>query len=226
MHARSISTAVAVLVLAIAIFTPISARAQLGTSKWSLELATDVGSFDEIAFAVRCHSGATSAFRLALNANLSRVDGTGDLTNTGFPDQDASIFTDSHQLALAIHWMKFATIRNGLSATFATGPSVRSLRVGSRQGTGMGTTSFVESEFRLDETTFGWEFLLGAEWFFTPRLSLGGSTGFRGEIGSGSQVQIIRSGNGPTYDVNEFQVDTDVSRITTQSARIQLVAYF
>jgi hypothetical protein len=57
-------------------------------------------------------------------------------------------------------------------------------------------------------------------------LSLGGSTGCRSDIGSGNQVQINRSGNGPTYDVNEFQVDTDITRITTQSARIQLVAYF
>ena len=226
MHARSVSTAVAVLVLGTLMFPPRDARAQLGTSKWSLELATDVGSFDEIGFAVRRHSGATSAFRLALNANLNHADGTGDLTNTGSPDLDASIFNDTHQLALAIHWMKFAKIRNELSATFATGPSVRSLRIDSRQGTGLGTASFNESEFRLDETTFGWEFLLGAEWFFTPRLSLGGSTGFRGDIGSGSQVQINRSGNGPTYDVNEFQVDTDITRITTQSARIQLVAYF
>jgi len=226
MHARSVSMAVAVLVLGIPMFTPSHARAQLGTSKWSLELATDVGSFDEIGFAVRCHSGATSAFRLALNANLNHADGTGDLTNTGSPDLDASIFNDTHQLALAVHWMKFANIRNELSATFATGPSVRSLRIDSRQGAGLGTASFNENEFRLDETTFGWEFLLGAEWFFTPRLSLGGSTGFRGEIGSGSQVQINRSGTGPTYDVNEFQVDTDIVRITTQAARIQLVAYF
>jgi len=218
-------TAATLFALMIPALVPSCAHAQLGTSTWSLEIGTDVGTFDDLAIGVRRHSGAGSAFRFLIEANANKTDGKGQFFDTGSVE-DAAQKTDTHSLGLAIHWMRFAQVHDNLSAVLAIGPSVRSLRSTLRSGTGPGTPTFSEFEGKTSELTFGLEVLLGAEWFFTSRFSLGGSAGFRGEIGNGDQVQIGRSGTGPTYEVNEMRLETDIARVSTRSGRIQLCAYF
>lgn len=226
MRPRLVSIAIMTLAVTAPAFPPTSAQAQLGTSKWSLELGTDVGSFDEFVFAVRRHSGANTAFRFALETNVNHIDGDGTVVETGTPDEDVATLVDIRTLGLAVHWMRFAQVREGLSATFATGPSIRQARGTVRTGQGYGTASFSEGESRQEELAFGWEFLLGADWFFSPRFSLGGSTGLRAEIGSLDVTQIARSGAGATYSVREAELETDVARVSLRPARIQLSAYF
>lgn len=224
---RSRLACLAALALATASFLPASAHAQLGTSRWSLELGTDLGSTSSFEFAVRRHSGEATAFRLGIDANLNQEDGDGHAVGFFAPgDVPATRFSDAHNVALSLQWMHFAAVRHNVSAVFSTGPSVQFNRSTFRQGFGPGLSSFQEQESRSDETLFGWEVALGAEWHFTSRLSLGGVAGAQGQIGTSHDVQIQRSGTGGTYSRDELTIKSDVSRLETNPARIYLSMYF
>ena len=198
----------------------------LGTSAWSLEIGTDIGTGgDDVSIAIRRHSGASSAFRLGMELFGQKSDGEGKNVVTGSPDQDATLVQEFYSAALLVQWMHFAPIVNNVTATFAVGPVLEIVGQSFRFGQGAGTPGFNESESWQRTTAYGLDLALGVEWFFTRRVSLGGVAAIRGTIGSGSQVQIGRSGTGPTYTTGERNLDLDISRVDTGS-RIQLVGYF
>jgi hypothetical protein len=224
---RTRSVWLAALAVATISFLPPLAHAQLGTSRWSLELGTDLGSTSSFEFAVRRHSGGSTAFRLGISANSNHRDGDGRAVGYFTPaDESATSFRDFHDVNVSLEWMHFATVRQNVSAVFATGPSVQLYRSYYRQGFGAGLSTFQEQEQRNDETLFGWEVALGAEWHFTSRLSLGGVAGAQAHIGTSHDIQIQRSGTGVTYNRDELTIKSDVTRMETNPARIYLSAYF
>jgi hypothetical protein len=223
------TTAAPLLALCVVSSAPQMAAADtaLGTSAWSLEIGTDVGTGDnDVSFAIRRHSGESSAFRFGIEVNMEEFDGDGTRTTTGSPDQDVEQNSDGSLYALSIQWMHFAPIRNNVSATFAVGPVVQMQRQSFRQGTAVGLPAYNSFEFSQKSTTFGLDLGLGVEWFFNRRVSLGGQTGLRAVTGSSDQVTITRSGTGLTYSKTEVDIDSDVMEITTGTGRIQLTAYF
>lgn len=223
------TTAVLLLALTLASSAPRTAAAEtaLGSSTWSLEIGTDLGAGDtDGSFAVRKHSSASSAFRFGIEYDLSKTEGDGLRTVTGSPDEDASQMFEFTNAAFSIQWMRFATVRDNVTATFAVGPVVEIERGTQRDGRGMGLPSFQEFEFRSSSTAFGLDLGLGVEWFFNPRFSLGGQTGLRAVTGSGNQVQILRTGTAGTYSKTEIALDVDVTELNVGTARIQLTGYF
>ena len=215
------------IVLASGVPPPATADTALGTSTWSLELATDIGSGDnDASFAIRRHSGASSAFRFRVDVSANKQDGDGTRTDTGNPDTKSNLDQENHAYAFSIQWMRFAAIRDNVTATFALGPIVQKQRYGVRQENNEGLPSFNGYEQRQETTSFGVDLGLGMEWFFNRRLSLGGQSGLRATTGSGHYVNINRSGNGATYSKDETDIDVDVTEFTTATARIQLTAYF
>ena len=195
----------------------------LGTSAWSLEIGTNVGSgANDGSFAIRHHSGASTAFRFAVEVNLNESDGDGTITTTGSPDIDADLYSSSSGTDFSVQWMHFTPIRDNVTATFAVGPVVEVQRQVFRIGFGLGTASFSGGEGRLTSTTYGVDLGLGMEWFFNRRLSLGGQTGLRATTGSGKQVIINRSAT----SITEQTIDTDDTRIDIGTARLNFTAYF
>jgi len=222
------TTAVTLLVLCLVSTASRTTAAEtaLATSTWSVEIGTDFGTGNEDAsFAIRRHSSASSAFRFGIEVDLDKLDGDGTRTVTGSPDEDATVFNESNFSAFSIQWMRFASIRDNVTATFAVGPVVQMERQGFREATGQGTPLFDEREFKQNTTTFGLDLGLGVEWFFNRRVSLGGQTGLRATIGTSKLVDIDRSGTGLTYDKTETSLDGDVKEITTETG-IYLTGYF
>jgi hypothetical protein len=223
------ATALLVLALALASSPSWSAAAEtaLGTSTWSLEIGTDLGAGGQDgSFAIRKHSGTSSAFRFGIEVDLDRSEGDGVQTATGSPDEDVAQFFEFTNTALTIQWMRFAPIRDNVTATFAVGPVVEIQRGTQRSGESMGLPSFDEFEFRTSSTAFGLDLGLGVEWFFNRRFSLGGQSGLRFVTGSGDQVDIDRSGTAGTYSKTETALDVDVTELSVGTARIQLTGYF
>ena len=223
---KTIVPALALLTLCLAaiIPQPAAAKTALGTSKWSFEIGTDLGSgSNDVSFAIRRHSGASSAFRLSIQADFSDSDGDGVISP---PPTDATLSSYSNSQVYSIQWMRFAAIRDNVTATFAVGPVVELSRSGSRQEYEFGLPTYVSNENWTKQTRYGLDLGLGVEWFFNPRFSLGGQSGLRGTTGTGNLVQLSRVGTGATYSKQEFSMDSDVTRITTSTARIQLTAYF
>jgi len=204
-----------------------AADTALGTSTWSLEIGTDLGTGNQDgSFAIRKHSNASSAFRFGIEVDYDKTEGDGTRTDTGSPDEDAAQLFEFANTAFSIQWMRFASIRDNVTATFAVGPVVEIQRNTQRQGEGMGLPSFDEFEFRSSSTAFGLDLGLGVEWFFNRRFSLGGQSGVRVVTGSGDQVQISRSGTAGTYSKTETALDIDVADLRVGTARIQLTGYF
>lgn len=229
MRKLTVTTAVLLLALSLVFSVPRPAAAEtaLGTSTWSLEIGTDVGGGDnDGSFAIRKHSGNSSAFRFGLEMDVDKVDGDGTRTETGQPDEDATQVQEFTNAAVSIQWMRFAPIRDNVTATFALGPVLQVQRSNQRFEQGLGTAGFQGNEFRSSSTMFGVDLNLGVEWFFNRRFSLGGRSGLRAVTGSGNEVQIFRSGTGVTYDKTEVALDTDRTDITIGDARIHLTGYF
>lgn len=204
-----------------------AAETALGTSTWSLEIGTDVGAGDQDgSFAIRKHSGTSSAFRFGIEVNLSKSEGDGTRTDTGSPDEDVTQTFEFTNTAFSIQYMRFAPIRDNVTATFAVGPVVEIERGTQRTEQRIGLPSFDGFEFRSSSTAFGVDLGLGVEWFFNPRFSLGGQSGLRFVTGSGDQVDIDRSGTAGTYTKTETALDVDVTELSVGTARIQLTGYF
>ena len=223
------TTAVLLLALTLVSGAPRMAAADtaLGSSTWSLEIGTDLGAGNQDgSFAVRKHSGTSSAFRFGIEFDLDKSEGDGITTQTGSPDVDASQMFEFTNTAFSIQWMRFAPVTDNVTATFAVGPVVEIQRGTQRVGQGMGLPTFGEFEFRSSSTAFGLDLGLGVEWFFNPRFSLGGQTGLRAVTGSGDLVQIGRSGTAGTYSKTEIALDVDVTEVSVGGARIQLTGYF
>ena len=185
-HLFPITSALLALCLISAAPRAAGADTALDTSAWSLEIGTNVGSgANDGSLAIRHHSGASTAFRFAVEVNLNESDGDGTRTTTGSPDLDVEQFSNSSGTDFSVQWMHFAPIRDNITATFAVGPVVEVQHQTFRFGTGLGTPSFSGGEGRFSSTTYGVDLDLGMEWFFNRRLSLGGQTGLRATTGSG-----------------------------------------
>jgi hypothetical protein len=207
-------------------FIPSHAHAQLGTSTWSLELGTRLGSGTTGEFSVRRHTGGSTAFRLGLEVFYNEDDGDGTTREAGFPDRSVAEFSQQNSINASLDWMRFAPIRSNVTATFAAGPFVRFSRGVFRDEFEPGTPSFNGFESKFETATLGLEFLIGAEWHFVDRFSLGGAAGVRGSFGAGHDLRVERSGTGATYEKRETQIESDIVRIETAPARIYLSAYF
>ncbi len=179
-----------------------------------------------VAFAVRRHSGPSSAFRFGVDANLTDNDGDGTQTQTGSPDSDADQDNYYANYAFSIQWMRFASIRDNVTATFGVGPVVTMYRQGQRQELNAGLPAFSGYEYSTRETLYGLDLRLGAEWFFNSRVSLGGQGGLRATTGTTKYRNISRSGTGVTYSKTETDIESDATRITTGNTRILLSVYF
>lgn len=222
------TTAAALLALSLLSSPPraVAAETALGTSAWSLEIGTDLGTGNSGAsIAIRRHSGASSAFRFGIDANVDKLDGDGTRTQTGSADEDVNQDNQNNNVALSIQWMRFAPIRSHVTATCAVGPVVTMNRNFFRQEEA-GLPGFTGFEVSSRSTQFGLDLGLGVEWFFNSRFSLGGQAGLRATTGTNKQVFIDRSGTGATYSVTETQIDSDVTDISTANTRIHLTAYF
>jgi hypothetical protein len=204
-----------------------AAETALGTSAWSLEIGTDLGTGNSGAsIAIRRHSGASSAFRFGIDANLDKFEGDGTRTETGTADEDVNQDNQNSNVALSIQWMRFAPIRSHVTATFAVGPVVTMNRGFFRVEDQLGLPGFSGFEVSSRSTQFGLDLGLGVEWFFNSRFSLGGQAGLRGTTGTSKQVNINRSGTAATYSITETQIDSDVTEISTENTRIHLTMYF
>jgi hypothetical protein len=206
---------------------PAAADTALGTSTWSLELATDLGAgANDASFAVRRHSGASSALRLKIEVSDYEFDGDGTRSTTGSPDGAADQSSQSSTYAFSVQWMRFATIRDNVTATFALGPTARWTNGHYAQTFDGGLPTFSGYEYSEKTTSFGLDLGLGIEWFLNRRISLGGQSGLRATAGTSKVVNISRSGTGATYQKTETNVDGDITQVTTATTRIQLTAYF
>lgn len=228
---RKLTATTSVLLLALSLVfgssRPAAAETALGTSTWSLEIGTDVGGGDsDGSFAIRKHSGSSSAFRFGVEFDMDKSEGDGTRTQTGQPDFDAAQTFEFTNTDISIQWMRFAPIRDNVTVTFAVGPVLDLQRGTQLSEQSIGTPSFQGNEFRSSSTMFGVDLNLGVEWFFTRRFSLGGRSGLRAVTGSGNEVIIFRSGTGVTYSKTETAFDVDRTDIRVGDARIHLTGYF
>ena len=196
----------------------------LGASRWSLEVGTELGTSSNGTIGIRRHLSGSSALRLAAFVQLEHDKGTGeDIQGTSSPAAEFNDFTNTN---MALHWMHFATVSDRITVTFAAGPVVVWNKNTSRDSRDIGLPSFDEFEFSNRTLTGGLDALLGFEWFFAHRLSLGGEAGLRGSLGKSKQSLINRSGSGASATVNERRIDSDIRRIQTNSGSIRLAMYF
>ena len=205
---------------------PAQASAQLGTSGWSMELGTRLGTTTIYELAMRRHAGTSTAFRLGLQASLNKQDGDGTRQYPGNPDFSEESSSQQNTAIGSIEWMHFASIRNNVTATFTAGPFVQYARSAYRDEYAPGTDSFRGQEYKSETATLGLELLLGAEWHFTDRFSLGGAAGVRGHAGARHEVQINREGTGALYIKYEDQMESNVTILETVPTKIYLSTYF
>ncbi|HEX5032078.1 MAG TPA: hypothetical protein VFX78_11550 [Candidatus Eisenbacteria bacterium] len=215
-----------IAILAALALGPSYANAQLGTSAWSLEMGTRLGSASTFEFSTRRHLGASNALRLGVAWSFDQEDGDGTTVGPGFPDRARDELSEQNAITASLDWMRFAPIRSNVTATFAVGPSVQLSRSMYRSETGGGTPAFNGYELKYETATLGLEVLIGAEWHFVDRLSLGGAAGVGGRFGARHESTVERSGTGPAYEKFESRVESDIVAFETLPARIYLSAYF
>ncbi|HSQ59358.1 MAG TPA: hypothetical protein VLT84_02825 [Acidobacteriota bacterium] len=229
MHMRKTIVAVAAIGLWFAVAAPPNAAADtaLGESMWSLEIGTDLGAgSSDGSIAIRRHMGASSAWRFGIDLDFDKRDGDGVLTDTGSPDEDVELFQENIFYAVSFQWMRFAAVRDNLTATFAIGPVLQRRRQIYGESQDVGLPSFQSYEVRQSSTEYGVDLGLGIEWFFTRRLSLGGQAGIRATTGTADVVQIQRFGNAGTYNKTELNYELDTTGIEASTGRIKLTGYF
>jgi hypothetical protein len=223
------TTAVTLLTICVVSSAPRTAAAAtaLGKSAWSVELGTVLGQNNEASIAIRHHSSASSALRLGLEFEAGKVStNKGTTFQTGVPDLGASVWNSFVSNAISIQWMRFAPIRDNVTATFAVGPVLQISRSALRNEDGAGDPSFSGLETSTQTNLYGLDLGLGVEWFFNGRLSLGASTGLRALIGTAKSANISRLGTGLTYTKREINLDSDVTQVNTGTGKIQLTGYF
>jgi hypothetical protein len=155
------------------------------------------------------------------------TDLEGEHENTAVPfTEDVNSKSTSNNWALFLHYVRYGMISDRVATQLAFGPTIQIQRSGSRQADDVGAPGFSEFEFSSEQKLYGLELLMGVEWFFVPRFSLGGQAGVRGLTGDAEQIQIFRTGDGPTYDFERFEYSGDTSRLETISSRIVLTGYF
>lgn len=219
----------AALGFCLALIAPPAAAADtaLGESKWSLEVGTDLGiDYADYTVGIRRHSGAGSAWRVGVEASFDNSDGDGKRTETGSADLPMARFEDYHDWVATLHWMRFAAVRDNLAATFGVGAFYEDYRSSSRSTTAPGTPSFYERENLYASSTYGLDLTLGAEWFFSRRLSLGGQAGLRAGLGSLTQTSIYRDMVGANVYEDRTEVESDLTTLRTSGGRILLSVYF
>jgi len=221
---------VVALGLCLALVAPQAARADtaLGESSWSLEFGTDLGSGSgDYTIAIRRHSSASTAWRFGVEAQVSKSDGDGSVTETGEPSIGISRFYQDSDVAFTVHWMRFAQVRDNVTATFAVGAVFQRGRYVDRYDYASFGPPIDQSEYRTIYSRYGADLRLGVEWFFSRRMSLGGAVGLRAMLGTDTSVSISRNNLGdPTYYKIESETETDTRDLDTLPGLIYLTAYF
>lgn len=203
--------------------------AALTPGAWSVELGIDIDESTDPAGAValKRNLGERSALRIGVGLGIFDTDLEGDHESTFFPTTgDVEQKSTTSNWALFLHYVRYGMISDRVATQFAFGPTVQILRSASRSSNDIGTPGFQESEFSNEQKLYGLELLLGVEWFFVPRFSLGGQAGLRGLTGDAEQTQIFRVGQGAGYDFDQTETSGDVARLETITSRIVLTGYF
>lgn len=204
-----------------------AAGSSLGESRWSAEVGTWVGSgSSDRSIAVRRHTGANTAWRLAVYASVFSFDGDGTYLETGSPDAPVARFEDYHDYVFTLQWMHFATIRDGLAVTLGVGPFYENRVDAYRYTHDAGLPTYYEDESRAQIDLYGLELGLGTEWFFSRRFSLGGLVGLRAGLGTRTDTDIHRDRIGAGYTIEEIGVESDMASLETMNGRILLSIYF
>lgn len=196
---------------------------------WSVELGVTIdGSSDpSSAVALKRNMGERSALRIGLGLGFFDTDLEGEFEDTSpVSTEDVAQQSTTNNWALFLHYVRYGMLSDRVATQLAFGPTIQVARSGSRQSFDVGAPGFQESEFSSEQKLYGLELLLGVEWFFVPRFSLGGQAGVRGLTGDADQIQVFRSGDGPTYQFERYEVSGDVSRLETITSRIVLTGYF
>lgn len=196
---------------------------------WSVELGVTLDGSGEPsnAVALKRNMGERSALRIGLGLGFFDTDLEGEHENTAAAAiEDINQKSTTNNWALFLHYVRYGMVSDRVATQLAFGPTVQMLRNGSRQAVDVGAPAFQESEFSSEQNLYGLELLLGVEWFFVSRFSLGGQAGVRALTGDAEQIQIFRSGDGPTYEFDRYEWSGDVSRLETITSRIVLTGYF
>jgi hypothetical protein len=201
----------------------------LGPGVWSVELGLDIDSSTDPAGAIslKRNMSEKAALRIGFGAQVVKADLEGDIEDSSpVLSEDRTQVRLSDQYSLFLHYVRYGMLSDRLATQFSLGPVIQTTRFTQRDNAGEGTAAFAESEFWQKEMAYGLEIGLGVEWFFNRRFSVGGQARLRGLVGDMDQVQISRSGTGPTYAFNKTELSGDVTRLETNASRIVLTGYF
>ena len=201
----------------------------LGPGVWSVELGLDIDSSTDPAGAIslKRNMSENAALRIGVGAQVNEQDLEGDVESTSpVSSVDRAQRLSQEQYSLFLHYVRYGMLSDRVATQFSYGPVIQTSAVNSRLSTSEGTPSFSESEIWQKEMAYGLEIGLGVEWFFNRRFSVGGQARLRGLLGDVDQVQITRSGTGPTFAYNRIELNGDSTRLETNASRIVLTGYF
>ena len=218
---------VAAVILAITSMpSPASAQDALASSKWSVELGLSIDNTVELpaGIALKRHLSDRSALRFGLGFLLNSSDLEGEYENTfgGGLTGGAAIKNEQSVWSASLHYVRYGQISDRLATQLGFGPVFQYGSNFQRSSQAIGTPNFQEFESKNTETLYGLEALLGVEWFFSGRLSLGGQVGVRGLLGDATLVSTQRSSVG----FAKVEVSGDEERLQTVGSRIVLTGYF
>jgi hypothetical protein len=201
----------------------------LGPGVWSVELGLDFDDMSDPAGAIslKRHMSETAALRIGIGVQVQDQDLEGEEEDSSpVSIEDVAQRFSSSQYAIFLHYVRYGMLSDRVATQFSFGPVIETSRFNQRQSREEGTPGFSGSEFWQKEKAYGLEIGLGVEWFFNRRFSLGGQAMVRGLVGDMDQVQIFRSGTGPTYAFDKTELSGDVTRLETSASRIVLTGYF
>jgi hypothetical protein len=201
----------------------------LGPGVWSVELGLDFDDASDPAGAIslKRHLSETAALRIGIGVQAQDQDLEGEEEDSSpVSTADVAQRSSSSQYALFLHYVRYGMLSDRVATQFSFGPVIETSRFSQRVSFEEGTPGFSESEFWQKQMTYGLEIGLGVEWFFNRRFSLGGQAMVRGLLGDMDQVQIQRSGFGPTFAYDKTELSGDVTRLETSASRIVLTGYF
>lgn len=201
----------------------------LGPGVWSVELGLDFDDSSDPAGAIslKRHLSETAALRIGIGVQVDDRDLEGEEEDSSpVSTEDVAQRVTSSQYAFFLHYVRYGMLSDRVATQFSFGPVIQTSRFSQRQSSEEGTPGFSETEFWQKEMAYGLELGLGVEWFFNRRFSLGGQAMVRGVVGDMDQVQIFRSGTGPTYAFDKTELSGDITGLETSASRIVLTGYF
>jgi hypothetical protein len=218
--------------LAIASAVPIAHAANgpsaLQPGAWSVELALDIDDSNDPfgAVAFKRNMGERSALRIGVGSIFNADDQEGTAVLGPGLTSDFENWSQVNGWAVFLHYVRYGAISERVATQLGVGPVIQVQRISTRNSFDVGTPSFQEGETTQELKLYGLEVMLGVEWFFTSRFSLGGQAGLRASTGDTETHQVLRTGDGPTYAITRTDRSGDTTRIETNPSRIVLTGYF